>query len=158
MFRNPKDEHILPIRAAPHHTSIAALIPIMAVVLITFLIIGFALPVLPLHVHQNLGFGAFTVGLVTGSQFGASLLSRVWAGNYADRRGPKQAVVLGLLTAAAAGLFYILSLRFAGAPTLSVTVLLAGRALLGAAESFIITGAVSWGLGLVGPTKCRPRL
>jgi hypothetical protein len=51
----------------------------MAVVLIAFLIIGLALPVLPLHVHQDLGFGAFIVGLVTGSQFGASLLSRVSA-------------------------------------------------------------------------------
>jgi len=53
----------------------------MAVVLIAFLIIGLALPVLPLHVHQDLGFGAFIVGLVTGSQFGASLLSRVSAGH-----------------------------------------------------------------------------
>jgi hypothetical protein len=65
-----------------------SLVPIMAVVLIAFLIIGLALPVLPLHVHRDLGFGAFIVGLVTGSQFGASLLSRVWAGHYADRRGP----------------------------------------------------------------------
>ena len=32
-----------------------------------------------------------------------------------------------------------------------MTILLLGRALLGGAESFIITGAVSWGLGLVGP-------
>ena len=122
----------------------------MAVVLIAFLIIGLALPVLPLHVHQGLGFGAFIVGLVTGSQFGASLLSRVWAGHYADTRGPKRAVVVGLLTAIAAGLLYTLSLRFTGVPPISVTVLLLGRALLGSAESFIITGAVSWGLALVG--------
>jgi MFS family permease len=33
----------------------------------------------------------------------------------------------------------------------SVTILLLGRALLGVAESFIITGAVTWGLALVGP-------
>jgi MFS family permease len=122
----------------------------MAVVLIAFLIIGLALPVLPLHVHQGLGLGAFIVGLVTGSQFGASLLSRVWAGHYADTRGPKRAVVVGLLTAIAAGLLYTLSLRFTGVPPISVTVLLLGRALLGSAESFIITGAVSWGLALVG--------
>ena len=71
----------------------------MGIVLIAFLIIGLALPVLPLHVHADLGFGAFTVSLVTGSQFGASLLSRVWAGHYDDRRGPKRAVIIGLLTA-----------------------------------------------------------
>jgi len=74
----------------------------------------------------------------------------VWAGHYADRRGPKRAVVVGLLTAIAAGLLYILSLRFTGLPLVSVTILLLGRALLGRAESYIITGAVSWGLALVG--------
>jgi hypothetical protein len=52
-----------PPTAAP---VITALLPIMAVVLIAFLIIGLALPVLPLHVHQGLGLGAFVVGLVAG--------------------------------------------------------------------------------------------
>jgi MFS family permease len=149
MYRHPQDEIIVSTRPGPQARSVA-LIPIMAVVLIAFLIIGLALPVLPLHIHQGLGFGAFIVGLVTGSQFGASLLSRVWAGHYADRRGPKRAVVVGLLTAIAAGLLYTLSLRFTSVPPVSVTVLLLGRALLGSAESFIITGAVSWGLALVG--------
>src|SRR6516162_9934210 len=137
-------------RAVAKRPSVAAVVPIMAVVFIAFLIIGLALPVLPLQVHQGLGFGAFIVGLVTGSQFGASLLSRLSAGHYADRRGPKRAVVLGLLRAIAAGLLYTVSLRFTDAPPVSVTILLLGRALLGSAESFIITGAVSWGLALVG--------
>jgi MFS family permease len=150
MYRHPEHEHISPTSAVGPSASISALIPMMGIVLIAFLIIGLALPVLPLHVHADLGFGAFTVGLVTGSQFGASLLSRVWAGHYADRRGPKRAVIVGLLTAIAAGLLYILSLHFAGLPLVSVIVLLLGRALLGRAESYIITGAVSWGLVLVG--------
>jgi predicted MFS family arabinose efflux permease len=38
-------------------------------------------------------------------------------------------------------------------PWQSATVLLTGRALLGVAESFIITGAVSWGLALAGPAN-----
>ena len=41
-----------------------ALLPLMVVVLVVFLITGFAIPVLPLHVHQGLGFGTFVVGLV----------------------------------------------------------------------------------------------
>src|SRR3954447_20449589 len=131
--------------------SIAALLPIMGVVLVAFLVIGLALPVLPLHVHQGLGLSTFVVGLVTGSQFAASLVSRVWSGHHADSRGAKRAVVTGLLAAAASGLLYLLSLLFAGAPVTSVTILLLGRALLGGAESFIITGALSWGLALVDP-------
>ena len=36
----------------------------MAVVLVAFLVIGVAMPVLPLHVQDGLGFGPFMVGLV----------------------------------------------------------------------------------------------
>ena len=133
--------------------TIAALLPIMALVLIAFLIIGLALPVLPLHVHQGLGLGTFVVGLVTGSQFAAALLSRVWSGRYADQRGAKRAVLAGLVAAAAAGGLYLLSLRFLDTPSISAAILLLGRGLLGGAESFIITGAVSWGLTLAGPER-----
>src|SRR6266480_499542 len=95
---------------------VAALLPIMGVVFIAFLIIGMAMPVLPLHVHQGLGLSMFVVGLVAGSQFAASLLS----------------------------------LRFVDYPEVSVVVLLLGRTVLGAGESFIITGAQTWGLALAG--------
>ena len=133
--------------------SITALLPIMGVVLVAFLVIGIALPVLPLHVHQGLGLSTFVVGLVTGSQFAASLISRVWSGHYADSKGAKRAVVVGLLTAVAGGLLYLLSLAFLATPPLSAAILLGGRALLGVAESFVITGAVSWGLALAGPAN-----
>jgi MFS family permease len=129
---------------------LAALLQVMATVFIAFLIIGLALPVLPLHVHHGLGLSMFVVGLVTGSQFAAAIISRVWAGNFADTRGAKQAVVIGLGTAVASGLFYLLSLAFTRTPVVSVSMLLLGRAVLGGAESFIITGAVTWGLAILG--------
>ncbi|MBR0798538.1 arabinose transporter [Bradyrhizobium jicamae] len=128
---------------------VATLLPIMAVVFTAFLVIGIAMPVLPLHVHDGLGFGTVVVGLVAGSQFAASLISRPWAGHYSDGSGAKHGVVVGLLAAAIAGLFYLLSLGVGGAPLTSVAILLLGRGVLGAAESFIITAAVSWGLALV---------
>src|ERR687886_98026 len=106
----------------------SALLPIMSVVFIGFLIIGMALPVLPLHVHQTLGLSTFVVGLVTGSQFVAALISRVWSGHYADSRGAKRAVIAGLLAAVAGGLLYLVSLRFVGTPSVSATILLVGRA------------------------------
>jgi MFS family permease len=137
-------------RAVGERRPFAMLVPIMVVVLSAFLIIGVALPVLPLHVNHGLGLGAFVVGLVAGSQFAASLISRVWSGVYADTRGAKGAVVVGLLTATAGGILYLLSLGFVGTPRVSVSILLVGRALLGGAESFIMTGALSWGLALVG--------
>src|SRR5437867_7283057 len=92
--------------------SVAALLPIMGVVFIAFIVIGLAIPVLPLHVHQGLGLGTFLVGLVAGSQFAAAIVSRVWAGRHADARGAKHAVIAGLMIAAVAGLLYFLSLSF----------------------------------------------
>jgi MFS family permease len=136
--------------SAPPKATVKAIAPVMAAVFIAFLVIGMALPVLPLHVHNGLGLSTFVVGLVAGSQFAASLFSRVWAGQYADSRGAKRAVLAGLFVAAASGLLYLFSLRYAHTPQISVAILLLGRALLGAAESFIITGAVSWGLRLAG--------
>jgi MFS family permease len=131
-------------------SSVFNVLPIMAVVFVAYLVIGFAMPVLPLHVHQGLGLGTFTVGLVAGSQFAAALLSRMWAGYYADSRGAKNALLTGLLIAVGSGALYLLSVRFVGTPTTSVAILLLGRALLGAAESFIITGALTLGLALMG--------
>jgi MFS family permease len=54
---------------------------------LAYLVIGLALPVLPLHVHQALGLSTFVVGLVTGSPFAASLVSRVFVGHHVDSRG-----------------------------------------------------------------------
>jgi MFS family permease len=148
--RTPSDEAVS-ARKFAERNRIMGLLPIMAVVSIAFLIIGFALPVLPLHVHHGLGLSTFVVGLVTGSQFAASLFSRVWAGHFADRRGAKPAVIAGLVAAVLSGGLYLVSLVFSSAPWLSVSILLAGRALLGAGESFIITGSVAWGLVVAGP-------
>ncbi|WFU10307.1 arabinose transporter [Rhizobium sp. CB3090] len=129
------------------------LLPIMTAVFVAFLVIGLALPVLPMHVHDGLGLGGFAVGVVAGAQFAASLVSRVWAGHFADNRGGKLAVVCGLVGASVAGLLYLVSLEFESTPVASVSILVAGRAVLGGAESFIITGAVGWGLVLGSPAN-----
>ena len=121
----------------------------MGAVFVAFVVIGMAMPVLPLHVHQGLGFGTFIVGLVAGSQFAAAILSRVWAGRQSDTRGPKLAMVAGLAIAAASGGLYLLSLTALGQPAFSATILLVGRLLLGVGESFIIIGGQSWALAIL---------
>jgi MFS family permease len=116
-------------RGAP--TLVGALAPVMAVVLVAYLIIGLAMPVLPLYVHQRLGLSTFMVGVAAGVEFAAALLSRFWAGRYADTRGAKRAMIIGLLMGAAAGLLYLGSLRFVHAPAAAITILLLGRVFLG---------------------------
>jgi len=149
MYGNANAQGAVQRRAEDGRGSIA-LFPIMAAVFVAFLVIGMAMPVLPLHVHEGLALSTFIVGLVAGTQFGAAILSRVWAGRYADASGAKRAVIVGLLIAAMSGLVYLASLRFVANPTLSATILLLGRALLGVGESFIITGGQSWGLAILG--------
>ena len=60
MYRPLDDDRVQSIQTGEQPASVAPLIPIMAVVLIAFLVIGIALPVLPLHVHQRLGFGVLS--------------------------------------------------------------------------------------------------
>lgn len=126
------------------------LLPLTLTVFIAFLIIGLQLPVLPLHIHDALGMGALVVGAVVGVQFVAALLSRSWAGNLADIKGTKFALILGLIMASLSGLAYLFSLAFVTKPELSVIILVAGRIILALGESLIITGALGWGLGLAG--------
>lgn len=106
------------------------LLPITLAVFIGFLTMGLQMPVLPLHLYQTLGMGTLVVGPVIGSQFVAALLSRRWAGNFADMRGAKRAVILGLLFAANSGLAYLVSLTFIATPATSVWIVLLGRILL----------------------------
>jgi hypothetical protein len=56
-------------RTAKH--SVTALLPILGVVFIAFLIIGLAMPVLPLHVHQGLGLSVEWLKHVTDEQYNA---------------------------------------------------------------------------------------
>jgi MFS family permease len=150
-----------PLAAKPNLTegrvgsdsSLRPALPVMGVVFISFMIIGMALPVLPLHVHDVLGFGPLVVGIVAGCQFAASLISRLWAGRLSDTRGPKFAVVLGLIASVVGGVFYLASLLVLNTPIFSVSLILLGRTLLGGAESLIITGGITWGLGLVSEER-----
>jgi MFS family permease len=49
------------------------------------------------------------------------------------------------------GLLFLLAVQFNTSPNTSVAIIIAGRALFGGAESFIVTGALSWGLAIGGP-------
>lgn len=139
--------------ALPVDAGMRPVLPVMAVVGLFFLTIGMALPVLPLHVHDGLGFDPFVVGLVAGSQFVAALVSRLWAGRLADTRGPRHALVLGLGAAVVGGGLYVASVLPGVRPVQAVALLLLGRTLLGAAESLVITSAILWGLKLLPPER-----
>lgn len=129
------------------------LVPLMLAVFAGFFAMGMALPVVPRHVHDTLGYGTVLVGVVMGAQFITAILAgRRWSGHATDARGPKKAMPIGLLGASGVGLTYFVSLAFASdQPTLSLVILIAARLLTGLAEPFIITSALSWGIARLGP-------
>lgn len=129
-----------------------SLFAVCAVVLFEFLAMGIPLPVLPAHVGETLGLGAFAVGVAVGSQSWATLLTRHGAGTWSDRRGPRSAVRAGLIVSALAGAAYAAAFATSAATT-SFAALLVGRALLGLGESLVVTGALAWGVGLAGRAR-----
>lgn len=126
------------------------LLPVLATVFAMGVVIGAAIPVIPLYVHHNLGLGMVVVGLATGAQFAAAVLSRSWAGHYADRRGAKRVLTLGAVAGIAAGAIYLLSLFLVEHPERAAATLIVARLLQGLAESLIVTGSVSWGFSRLG--------
>lgn len=117
---------------------------------VNYLTIGLPLAVLPGYVHDYMGYSAFWAGLVVSLQYLATLLSRPYAGRYADRVGPKRIVVLGLGGCLLSGVCYLLSLWTESLPVMALTLLCAGRVILGLGQSFVGTGATLWGVGAVG--------
>jgi len=83
-------------------------------------------------------------------QYFATLLSRPYAGRYADKIGPKRVVMFGLSGCLLSGVFYLLALGFDASPAVSLALLCAGRILLGAGQSFAGTGSTLWGISVVG--------
>src|SRR5205085_1565974 len=130
---------------------IARLLPLDLAVFLVYLTIGAPLPVIPLFVHDWLGFDPIIVGIVIGAQAAATLLARPLAGGLADRRGTKAAVMVGALIAVLAGVFYFIATLLEFSPLASLAAIIAGRLALGLGDSLFLTGAMAWGVQLGGP-------
>ena len=130
-------------------------LPLLAgCVFLVMSVIGFGLSVVPLFVHQRLGFGPTVVGASVGVQFLATVLTRPRAGRIADERGGAASMRIGAAVCAASGLAMIAAALLPGTLVwLRLAVLIAGRLALGFGESQLIVGALSWGIGLVGPAR-----
>ncbi len=142
LSNTPSFESVSPVRW---------LLPLGLLTFLGFLAIGLPLAVVPGQVHGTLGFGASLVGLAMGAQSVATLFTRQYAGNIADAKGARSAVIKGLLACALSCVIYLASVWFVAIPPVSLAILLAGRVLLGLGESLLITASMAWGIGLLGP-------
>ncbi|MGV0757439.1 MFS transporter [Empedobacter brevis] len=124
--------------------------PIIFSVFGVYLTIGIALGILPKFVQMNLGYSNLIIGLVIGVQFLSTLLTRAYSGKITDTKGAKKSQILGVIFAVIAGLFYVLVVFFQESRATTLTLLLLARVIHGIGESFLVTGALTWGIGLVG--------
>ncbi len=126
---------------------------IIAALFCGYLAVGLPLPVIPLFVHHNLGFGNLIVGLVIGVQFLATVLTRGYAGRLTDRHGGKRSALQGAAICALGGLLYLVAAMPRFSPAISLAIIVAGRLLAGLGESQFVTGCVSWSIASVGPQR-----
>ncbi|WP_395973607.1 MFS transporter [Chryseobacterium cucumeris] len=138
------------LEKGPTITFYQAIVPIIISVFGVYLTIGIALGVIPGFVQNTLVFDSIIVGLVIGLQSLSTLLTRAYSGKIIDTRGAKQSKMSGVILAIAAGIFYIMAVLFQAHPFLALSFLLIARIIHGIGESFLVTGALTWGIGLAG--------
>lgn len=126
---------------------------VIAALFCGYLAVGLPLPVIPLFVHDHLGYSDLIVGLVIGIQFLAAVLTRGYAGRLTDQQGGKRSALQGATVSVLAGLFYWVASMPGISPAASLAIVIAGRLIAGFGESQFVTGCVSWSIASVGPQR-----
>jgi MFS family permease len=144
----------LPPNTPPNNaSSMAITLQIVSIVFYTFvafLCIGLPIAVMPGYVHNQLGFSAVVAGLVIGSQYLATLLSRPVAGRICDTIGTKRAIVYGLTGIALSGVLTVVAILLESFASASLVILVIARLILGGSQGLIGVGTISWCIGQVG--------
>jgi MFS family permease len=126
---------------------------IIAALFCGYLAVGLPLPVIPMFVHDHLGFSNLIVGLVIGIQFLATVLTRGYAGRLTDHHGGKRSALQGAAVCALGGLLYLIAAMPGLSPAISLAIIVGGRLAAGLGESQFVTGCVSWSIASVGPQR-----
>lgn len=122
-------------------------------VFLACLTIGMSLSVVPLFVHDVLGFHNVVVGFAVGVQSLATVLTRKFAGRTADLRGARVALMRGLTFVGLSGVALLATGLVTLSPEPRLAVLTVARLLLGVGESLCITGTLTWAIGSLGASQ-----
>ncbi|WDD93709.1 MFS transporter [Burkholderia sp. FERM BP-3421] len=128
-----------PISAVPPYRSL------WAACFLGYASIGMTIQVMPSFTHDRLDANAVVAGLAVTIGSLATMLSRPFAGRFADVRGSRPIVIAGALLGVLGGLLHLV------AATLPVLIL--ARLVLGAGEGALFTGCIGWVLAHAEPSR-----
>jgi len=122
------------------------IIGFVAFTFIAYTSIGLSLAVLPVFIHQNLGFSAIVAGIVISLQYVTTFLCRMFAGNMVDKRGPKPAVTMGMAAFTISGIMLLFAWLLRDMPLISLGMLVVTRLITGIGEGFVGSSPINWAL------------
>lgn len=122
----------------------------VAFTFIGYFTIGLALAVLPVFIHQQLGYSAMVAGVVISIQYVTTFLLRGYAGNIVDKKGPKPAVLLSMAGFSLSGMLLFAAYLLKDIPALSLAMLIVTRLMTGFAEGLVGASPINWAILAVG--------
>ena len=117
---------------------------------IGYFTIGLPLAVLPIFIHQHLGYSAMVAGVVISMQYVTTFVLRGYAGGIVDKKGPKPAVMLGMVGFTLSGVLLFIAYLAREMPPISLGILIITRLMTGFAEGLIGASPINWALFAVG--------
>ncbi len=122
------------------------IIGFVAFTFIGYVSIGLSLAVLPVFIHQQLGYSAIIAGIVISLQYVTTFLCRMFAGTMVDKRGPKPAVTMGMAAFTLSGIVLLFAWLLQATPALSLGMLIITRLVTGIGEGFVGSSPINWAL------------
>lgn len=127
-----------------------SLISYIVFTFIGYFIIGLSLSVLPIFIHQGLGFSMLIAGIVISLQYVMTFVMRAYSGKIVDNQGPKPAVLTSMLSFSLTGIILILAYYFKFSPIVSLGFLILTRLFTGSAEGMIGASPINWAIMALG--------
>ncbi|MDP9079890.1 MAG: MFS transporter [Bacteroidota bacterium] len=128
---------------------------IVGYVIFTFVgyfIIGLSLGILPVFIHRQLGYSAMIAGIVISLQYITTFIFRGYAGRIVDKKGPKPAVISGMIGFAISGVLLFIAYLLKSNPPICLSIIVLTRFMTGFGEGLIGSSPINWAIIAVGDT------
>jgi MFS family permease len=112
--------------------------------------IGLSLAVLPIFIHETLGFNTIIAGAVIGSQYIMTFFMRAYAGTIVDKKGPKPAIIISMICFILTGILLWAAFSNSSSPLVALSLLAISRLLTGCGEGMVGASPINWAILRVG--------